>query len=54
MVKFRFAAFAAALLAAISVNGSAQQATQAGVGAALPDGKMAVINTQVFPGRFSD
>lgn len=49
MVKFRFAAFAAALLAAITANGSAQQATQAGVGAALPDGKMAVINTQVFP-----
>ena len=50
MVKFRFAAFAAAIMAAITVSGSAQQATQAGVGAALPDGKMAVINTQVFPG----
>src|SRR6478672_146228 len=50
MVKFRFAAFAAAIMAAITISGSAQQATQAGVGAALPDGKMAVINTQVFPG----
>jgi len=50
MVKFRFAAFAAVLLAAVTASGFAQQATQAGVGAALPDGKMAVINTQAFPG----
>jgi outer membrane protein len=50
MLKFRFAAFAAALLAVATADGSGQQATQAGVGAALPDGKMAVINTQVFPG----
>ena len=33
---------------------SAQQATQAGVGAAIPDGKIAVINTQVFPGTISE
>jgi Skp family chaperone for outer membrane proteins len=44
------AAFAATLLAAVTAPGFAQQATQAGVGAALPDGKVAVINTQVFPG----
>jgi Skp family chaperone for outer membrane proteins len=50
MVKFRLAAFGAALLAAGTATASAQQATQAGVGAALPDGKVAVINTQVFPG----
>jgi len=50
MVKLRLAAFAAALLAAGTATVSAQQATQAGVGAALPDGKIAVINTQVFPG----
>ncbi len=50
MVKLRLAAFAAALLAAVTATASAQQATQAGVGAALPDGKVAVVNTQVFPG----
>lgn len=50
MFKFRLAAFAATVLAALTATASAQQATQAGVGAALPDGKVAVINTQVFPG----
>ncbi|HSE36094.1 MAG TPA: OmpH family outer membrane protein [Blastocatellia bacterium] len=50
MFKFKLAAFTAALMAALTATGSAQQATQAGVGAALPDGKVAVINTQVFPG----
>ena len=50
MFKFRLAAFVAALLATVTTSGLAQQATQAGVGAALPDGKIAVINTQVFPG----
>lgn len=50
MVKFRLAALAVALMAAVTANAFAQQATQAGVGAALPDGKIAVINTQVFPG----
>jgi outer membrane protein len=50
MFKLKQAALAAALLAALTANGAAQQATQAGVGAALPDGKVAVINTQVFPG----
>lgn len=50
MVKFRLAALAAALMAAVTATGFAQQATQAGVGAALPDGKIAVVNTQVFPG----
>jgi Skp family chaperone for outer membrane proteins len=50
MVKFKLAAFAAAIMATASLPGFAQQATQAGVGAALPDGKVAVINTQVFPG----
>jgi outer membrane protein len=50
MFKFKLAAFAAAVLAAVATSASAQQATQAGVGATLPDGKVAVINTQVFPG----
>jgi len=51
MKKFKLAAFSAALLAALTASVSAQNATQAGVGAALPDGKVAVINTQVFPGQ---
>jgi Skp family chaperone for outer membrane proteins len=50
MFKFRLAALTAAVLAAVTANASGQQATQAGVGAALPDGKIAVVNTQVFPG----
>lgn len=54
MVKFRLAAFSAALLAAVTATASAQQATQAGVGAALPDGKVAVVNTQVFPGSIGE
>ncbi len=49
MLKIRFAAFAAVILAAVTSVASAQQATQAGVGAAIPDGKIAVINTQAFP-----
>ena len=49
MLKIRFAAFAAVILAAVASLASAQQATQAGVGAAIPDGKIAVINTQAFP-----
>lgn len=49
MFKIRFAAFAALILAAVASAASAQQATQAGLGAAIPDGKVAVINTQAFP-----
>jgi Skp family chaperone for outer membrane proteins len=33
---------------AVTASASAQQATQAGVGAALPEGKIAVVNTQAF------
>lgn len=52
MLKLKTAALVAALLASSTATCFAQQATQAGVGAtaALPDGKVAVINTQVFPG----
>ena len=53
MFKFRLAAFAA-LMAAVAANASAQQATQAGVGAALPEGKVAVVNTQAFPGGIGE
>jgi Skp family chaperone for outer membrane proteins len=54
MVKIKLAAFAAALLFALTVSAAAQQATQAGVGAALPDGKIAVVNTQAFPGGIGE
>src|ERR1041384_8211430 len=50
MFKIRFAAFAAVILAAVASVASAQQATQAGVGAAIPDGKIAVLNTSAFQG----
>jgi Skp family chaperone for outer membrane proteins len=55
MFKIRFAAFAAVILAAIASVASAQQATQAGVGAAaVPDGKIAVINTGAFADGISE
>jgi Skp family chaperone for outer membrane proteins len=54
MVKIKFAALAAVILAIMAAVASAQQATQAGVGAAIPDGKIAVINTTVFPGSISE
>jgi len=54
MVKIKFAALAAVILAVMAAVASAQQATQAGVGAAIPDGKIAVINTTVFPGSISE
>lgn len=54
MLKSKFAAFAAVILAAAASSVAAQQATQAGVGGAIPDGKIAVINTQVFPGAISE
>jgi Skp family chaperone for outer membrane proteins len=48
MFKLRLAAFAAILIA-VTATAYAQQAMQAGVGAALPEGKIAVVNTQAFP-----
>ena len=54
MVKIKLAAFAAAILSAVTATASAQQAMQAGVGAALPDGKIAVVNTQAFPGGIGE
>jgi outer membrane protein len=54
MVKIKLAAFAAAILSAVTVSASAQQAMQAGVGAALPDGKVAVVNTQAFLGGIGE
>jgi outer membrane protein len=54
MLKSKLAAFAAIVLAAMTAAASGQQATQAGISAALPDGKVAVINTQVFPGQIGE
>jgi Skp family chaperone for outer membrane proteins len=54
MLKLRLAAFVAAVLTAVTANASAQQATQAGVGAALPEGKIAVVNTQAFAGGIGE
>lgn len=54
MVKIKFAALAAVVLAVMTAVASAQQATQAGVGATIPDGKIAVINTTVFPGAIGE
>ena len=54
MFKIKLALLAAVLLASMSTSARAQQATQAGVGAALPDGKVAVVNTQAFPGGIGE
>jgi Skp family chaperone for outer membrane proteins len=54
MLKSKLAAFAAVILTAMTAGASGQQATQAGIGAALPDGKVAVINTQAFPGQIGE
>jgi Skp family chaperone for outer membrane proteins len=54
MFKIRFAALAALILGAVASVASAQQATQAGLGAAVPDGKIAVINTQLFPDSIAE
>ncbi len=54
MFKIKLAILAAVVLASAGVTAKAQQATQAGVGAALPDGKVAVVNTQAFPGGIGE
>ncbi|HSB12079.1 MAG TPA: OmpH family outer membrane protein [Blastocatellia bacterium] len=53
MVKSKLTAVAAVILA-VTTGGLAQQATQAGIGAVLPDGKIAVINTQAFPSAIGE
>jgi outer membrane protein len=54
MLKIKFAALAAFIMAAGAVAASAQQATQAGVGAAIPDGKIAVLNAAAFAENISE
>src|SRR6266849_3994489 len=54
MFKIKSAVLVAAVLAGMGASASAQQATQAGVGAALPDGRIAVVNSQAFPGGIGE
>jgi Skp family chaperone for outer membrane proteins len=54
MLKIKSAALAAILITSVAGLASAQQAAQAGVGAALPDGRVAVINTQAFPASINE
>ena len=54
MFKIKLAILATAVLVSLCMSAGAQQATQAGVGAALPDGKIAVVNTQAFPGGIGE
>jgi Skp family chaperone for outer membrane proteins len=54
MLKIKSAALAAILITSMAGLASAQQAAQAGVGAALPDGRVAVINTQAFPASINE
>jgi Skp family chaperone for outer membrane proteins len=50
MVKTKFAVIAAIVLAALSVSAAAQQPA----GGAIPDGKVVVINTTVFPSQIGE
>jgi len=54
MIKIKLAALATLALAAITASAAAQQATQAGVSGLLQDGKVAVMNTAVFPEKIGE
>jgi|SRR5262249_6521024 len=54
MIKIKLAAMATLALAAITASAGAQQATQAGVSGLLQDGKVAVMNTAVFPEKIGE
>jgi Skp family chaperone for outer membrane proteins len=54
MSKIKFAALAAIMLAAAAVSASAQQPAPTGSAGAIPDGKVAVINTTAFPGQIGE
>ena len=54
MIKTKLAGLAAVALAAIAVSAAAQQATQAGVSGLLQEGKVAVMNTAVFPEKIGE
>ncbi|HWP42463.1 MAG TPA: OmpH family outer membrane protein [Blastocatellia bacterium] len=54
MLRIKSAALAAIIMAMAAISASAQKATQAGVAGAIPDGKIAVINTTVFPEQIGE
>jgi Skp family chaperone for outer membrane proteins len=54
MIKTKLAGLAALALAVVAISASAQQATQAGVSGLLQDGKVAVMNTAVFPEKIGE
>ena len=54
MFNIRSAALVGAVLVGISSSALAQQATQAGVSSALPDGRIAVVNSQAFMGGIGE
>lgn len=54
MFKIRYAAKVLIALAALAAGASAQQPAQPGAAVAIPDGKIAVVNTSVFPAQISE
>lgn len=54
MSKIKFAALAAIILAVTATSARAQQAAPAGAAGAIPDGKVAVINTTAFPAQIGE
>jgi Skp family chaperone for outer membrane proteins len=54
MIKSKLVGLAALALGAITIPAAAQQATQAGVSGLLQDGKVAVMNTAVFPEKLGE
>ncbi|HLG18005.1 MAG TPA: OmpH family outer membrane protein [Blastocatellia bacterium] len=54
MQKIKLAAVALMAMAAMAVSASAQQPAQPSAPAAVPDGKIAVVNTNAFPPQISE
>jgi outer membrane protein len=54
MVKMKFAALAVILMAASALSASAQTPAQPATGGGVPDGKIAVINTNIFPAQIAE
>jgi outer membrane protein len=54
MSKIKFAALAAIILAVSATSASAQQPAQPGGAGAVPDGKIAVVNTTAFPSQIGE
>ena len=55
MVKMKFAALAVIMMAASALSASAQTSpAQPATGGGIPDGKIAVINTTIFPAQIAE